>query len=251
MRFEIGQHENTTSMTFDVDNLVVSAPATNPAPTTLAITATIPAPTPKASGTVAPSSVAVSATIPAPTVSVRTTPAVRSAASTGVSAACTTGVTVTKPTGVADGDVLFAFVSKTNYSDTNAFTCSGWTEISSGTRGTTTGNDRHVTILRKVITNAAGEGSNYTFVTTFGTVCSMCATIVCVSGADTTTPEDEIALLKVLIKNAVASGAGMREITPAIEARMAQLAASGPPAEMVGLEPFGVSINIESIGARR
>lgn len=40
-------------------------------------------------------------------------------------------------------------------------------------------------------------------------------------------------------------------ITPAIEARMAQLAASGPPAEMVGLEPFGVSINIESIGARR
>ena len=27
MRFDIGQHENTTSMTFDVDNLVVSAPA--------------------------------------------------------------------------------------------------------------------------------------------------------------------------------------------------------------------------------
>jgi len=40
-------------------------------------------------------------------------------------------------------------------------------------------------------------------------------------------------------------------ITPEIQTRMAQLAASGPPAEMVGLEPFGVSINIESIGARR
>ncbi|MEI6361817.1 MAG: nitrate reductase molybdenum cofactor assembly chaperone [Actinomycetes bacterium] len=40
-------------------------------------------------------------------------------------------------------------------------------------------------------------------------------------------------------------------ITPDIEARMAQLAASGPPAETVGLEPFGVSVTIESIGARR
>ena len=45
--------------------------------------------------------------------------------------------------------------------------------------------------------------------------------------------------------------ATLPSITPAIEARMAQLAASGPPAEMVGLEPFGVSINIESMGARR
>lgn len=40
-------------------------------------------------------------------------------------------------------------------------------------------------------------------------------------------------------------------ITPDIELRMAQLAASGPPAESVGLEPFGVSVTIESIGARR
>ena len=181
-----GTSRSTDFDDFSLDDLIT----TDPAPAVVAVAATIPAPTVKASATPKPTTVAVSATIPAPTVAVRTTPAVRSAASTGVSAACTTGVTVTKPSGVADGDVLFAFVSKTNYADTNAFTCSGWTEISSGTRGTTTGNDRHVTILRKVITNAAGEGSNYTFVTTFGTVCSMCATIVCVSGADTTTPED-------------------------------------------------------------
>lgn len=45
--------------------------------------------------------------------------------------------------------------------------------------------------------------------------------------------------------------ATLPSITPEIEARMAQLAASGPPAEMVGLEPFGVSVTIESIGARR
>ena len=181
-----GTSRSTDFDDFSLDDLIT----TDPAPAVVAVAATIPAPTVKASATPKPTTVAVSATIPAPTVAVRTTPTVRSAASTGVSAACTTGVTVTKPTGVADGDVLFAFVSKTNYADTAAFTCSGWTEISSGTRGTTTGNDRHVTILRKVITNAAGEGSNYTFVTTFGTTCSMCATIICVSGADTTTPED-------------------------------------------------------------
>ena len=181
-----GTSRSTDFDDFSLDDLIT----TDPAPAVVAVAATIPAPTVKASATPKPTTVAISATIPAPTVSVRTTPTVRSAASTGVSAACTTGVTVTKPSGVADGDVLFAFVSKTNYADTNAFTCSGWTEISSGTRGTTTGNDRHVTILRKVITNAAGEGSNYTFVTTFGTTCSMCATIICVSGADTTTPED-------------------------------------------------------------
>jgi nitrate reductase delta subunit len=45
--------------------------------------------------------------------------------------------------------------------------------------------------------------------------------------------------------------ATLPSITPEIQVRMAQLAASGPPAEMVGLEPFGVSITIESIGARR
>ena len=45
--------------------------------------------------------------------------------------------------------------------------------------------------------------------------------------------------------------ATLPSVTPEIKARMAELAASGPPAEMVGLEPFGVSLNIESIGARR
>lgn len=39
--------------------------------------------------------------------------------------------------------------------------------------------------------------------------------------------------------------------TPELERRMAELAASGPPAEQVGLEPFGVTIPLESIGGRR
>ncbi len=40
-------------------------------------------------------------------------------------------------------------------------------------------------------------------------------------------------------------------ITPQIRERMAQLAAAGPPAEAVGLEPFGISSGADSMGARR
>lgn len=40
-------------------------------------------------------------------------------------------------------------------------------------------------------------------------------------------------------------------LTPAIRARMAELAAGGPPAEQVGLEPYGVTSLPEPMGARR
>lgn len=134
-------------------------------------------------------------TVPDPTVY---SPAVTNAlvpsfvAATNASAlvAASTGVTVSKPTGVADGDVLYAFVAKNTYADTNAFTCSGWTALANVSIGSVTENDRHTVILRKVITNAAGEASTYTFVTTSGTTSGMIGIIVCVRGLDTSTPED-------------------------------------------------------------
>lgn len=45
--------------------------------------------------------------------------------------------------------------------------------------------------------------------------------------------------------------ATLPEITPEVRARMAQIAASGPPAESVGLEPYGQLLNLEPMGARR
>jgi nitrate reductase delta subunit len=45
--------------------------------------------------------------------------------------------------------------------------------------------------------------------------------------------------------------ATMPRLTPQIRERMAHIAASGPPVESVGLEPFGVSVTIDPIGARR
>ncbi len=45
--------------------------------------------------------------------------------------------------------------------------------------------------------------------------------------------------------------ATLPRVTPELERRMAEIAASGPPVEQVGLEPFGVTIPLESVGARR
>ncbi len=45
--------------------------------------------------------------------------------------------------------------------------------------------------------------------------------------------------------------ATLPEITPEIAERMAQLAASGPPVEQVGLEPFPTAPTLIEIGARR
>ncbi len=45
--------------------------------------------------------------------------------------------------------------------------------------------------------------------------------------------------------------ATLPEMTAEIRARMAQIAATGPPAELVGLAPFPTTIPLEEIGGRR
>ncbi len=45
--------------------------------------------------------------------------------------------------------------------------------------------------------------------------------------------------------------ATLPEATPALRARMAGLAAAGPPTELVGLEPFPTPLTLEPIGGRR
>lgn len=45
--------------------------------------------------------------------------------------------------------------------------------------------------------------------------------------------------------------ATLTQITPDVRARMVELASSGPPVEMVGLEPFSITSFAEGAGARR
>lgn len=147
------------------------------------------------------------------------------ATSTGVTAAPTTGVTVTKPSDVTNKDVLYAFISKTDYSSTAPFTCEGWTEISPVTQGSTTGNDTHVTMLRKVISNAANEPASYTFVSTDGSSRNMVGIICRVTGADNTTPEDAAILPHSFVINDAtpASRAGTSVTANALVLQFCQL----------------------------
>jgi nitrate reductase molybdenum cofactor assembly chaperone NarJ/NarW len=45
--------------------------------------------------------------------------------------------------------------------------------------------------------------------------------------------------------------ATLPEVTTEIRRRMSEIAAAGPPAETVGLEPFGVALTLDPIGGRR
>ena len=105
----------------------------------------------------------------------------------------TVGVTVTHGFTLANGDVLFAFLGQgddpgTGWTDS----ATAWTQIAN--QATSTGNDRASGVLRKVITNAAGEPSTYTFRRVANSATdNLVAIVVQVRGADTATPEDATA----------------------------------------------------------
>lgn len=111
------------------------------------------------------------------------------------SVAGTTGITVTKPSGVADGDVLVAFCAAGDDLG-GAYTCSGFTQASgtgSGAAATTVGNDIGTTVLFKYISNAAGEPASYTFVNTDTATQNRAVTLVCVQGpCRSSDPIDEL-----------------------------------------------------------
>lgn len=134
------------------------------------------------------------------------------ATSNQVRAAASTGITITKPSSLANGDVLYAFITRSLYSTTTAFTCSGWTSL--GSAGSTSGNDIQGTMLRKVITNAAGEPANYTFaVSGFASTVSMVGVIVRVTGANNTKPEDATSLIDRGTNDATPAGRALSSVT--------------------------------------
>src|SRR3972149_912430 len=72
----------------------------------------------------------------------------------------TTGIVVTHGFTLVNGDVLYAFLGQGDDPGT-AWTSSGWSELANGAGST--GNDMAMGVMRKVITNAAGEPASYTF----------------------------------------------------------------------------------------
>lgn len=75
----------------------------------------------------------------------------------------TTGLAVTHGFTLQDGDVLYCWTGRGDDAGT-AYACTGWTQLTY--REASLGDDRSAAWLRKVITNAAGEPSSYTFTNT-------------------------------------------------------------------------------------
>ena len=106
----------------------------------------------------------------------------------------TAGLTINKPAGLANGDILVAFLGAGDEAG-GAYTCNGWTQASgtgSGAMATSTGNDIGSTVLRKVITDAPNEPASYTFVNTDTVAQNRSGFIVCVKDGDPDAPIDEL-----------------------------------------------------------
>jgi hypothetical protein len=101
-----------------------------------------------------------------------------------------TGVVVTKPTGLANSDVLLACASVVR-TTLSGFASSGWTAVPSSFAWFTTGNDRAAEMLYKVVTSAGSEPASYTFTRTVDAA-TWCQNvhIVALRGIDNTTPFD-------------------------------------------------------------
>lgn len=100
-----------------------------------------------------------------------------------------TSFTMTKPTGVANDDLLVAVFNSDGASDPSS-SPSGWT--AEANINTIAGNDSSVHAYYKVITNAAGEPATYQWDKASGE--TWYGTILRISGADTTTPMDATAV---------------------------------------------------------
>lgn len=100
----------------------------------------------------------------------------------------TDGLSITHGFTLQNGDVLYAFFTQNDDTGTSV-SCSDWTALTF--TATATQDDILTSTLRKVITNAAGEPSSYTFVVNDNTgLDHMCVILVQLRGVDTTTPED-------------------------------------------------------------
>lgn len=113
----------------------------------------------------------------------------------------TVGIAVTHGFTLVNGDVLYAFLTRTDDLGT-AWISTDWVQPTGLNSAFTTGNDMLSTCLRKVITNAAGEPASYTYVTSgvSGTN-QQTACLVQVRDADTTTPEDAIGAVSNVVND--------------------------------------------------
>ncbi|MGC3978173.1 MAG: hypothetical protein QM751_08105, partial [Paludibacteraceae bacterium] len=121
---------------------------------------------------------------------------------TASSNASVTSLSVTKPTGVSVGDIMFITVAY--YSSTSAdVTISGWTALSAGPLSTTTTNYRSA-LFYKIVTTADVSASTYA-ITSTSNFRYVQASIIAFSGVDLNNPFDAIPNANVTTTSTVSS----------------------------------------------
>lgn len=132
-------------------------------------------------------------------------PTLIASAKGNVRSVLTTGITITHGFTLADGDVLEFIYSQGDNNGTAAASSSGgtWAQLVFVTASS--GDDRILAGLRRVVTNAAGEPATYTFTMNSAASANQAGILLQIRGANTTTPEDVTAT----------SSSGDNDFTPA------------------------------------
>lgn len=125
-----------------------------------------------------------------------------------------TGISVTHGFTLQNNDVLYAFLAQGDDQGTGWASSSGgtWTQLAN--QATTAGDDMASGVLRRVVTNAAGEPAAYVFTrSNWDSLENLAVLVVQVRGANTTTPEDTTATTATGIDDFTPLGANITTTT--------------------------------------
>lgn len=149
-----------------------------------------------------------------------------------------TTLTITKPTGIAVGDLMIANIAKGG-DNTTAVTSTGWTLIDGRSLGGS-GTQRYGAVLYKIAVAADVSAANYAFTLGASTDSSVGA-IIAFSGIDSTNPFDVTSGVLSLSNSAAATGSTKTTVT--LDAAIVMLSQSA------GLDPSWSGWSTTSPGA--
>lgn len=155
-----------------------------------------------------------------------------------------TGIAVTHGFSLVNGDVLYAFcgtgvAASGSPQLITAYASSGWTELTGSFEQQAGGNDRSGSILRKVITNAGGEPSSYTFTRTGDATNPFVQKVIIyqLRGVDTATPEDASAVKNNGSDDFTPDNVDITTVATGAMVLIAHLAAFGDTEAITGVTP--------------
>lgn len=152
-----------------------------------------------------------------------------------------TGIVVTHGMSLANGDVLVAFAGA-GFTGMTAFASTDWTEAPSSYMEQAGGNDRAMSMLYKVISDAGSEPSTYTFTRTGDAISSTQAVFMLqCRGIDTSTPLDATSVTASLVDTATPNPPDITTATDGALVITANIASAALSETFAGVTPVAPS----------